>query len=242
MASLRPLQMRCCRCELCHAEFDLPPILVNCYAGSPVAPTFWYDEWIVRYHGELAKDGVAVTTFASVLESVAAASEAIQPEPHLTLAIKPKTFGPAMRQARLLLHALSLPAACGAGDLFSSSIVGKCPPVRGLCYGHALELHRPQLSAQQQAQQLCRQCSTTRLLLQRPCRVQVWQQARQLAGRPHPAQREAWQQARQLAGRPHPAQREAWQLAGQPAGRPHPAQREAWQLTGQPAGRIHPAQ
>lgn len=122
--------MRCCRCELCWAEFDLPAILVNCYTASPVAPTCWYDEWVVRYYDNLAKDGVAVTTYASVLESVAAAAEATQPEPRLTLGIKPKTFGPAMRQARLLLHSLSLPSACGA-DLFSSSIVGQCPPCAG---------------------------------------------------------------------------------------------------------------
>ena len=80
-------------------------------------------------------------TFATVLEAVAAGAEACQAEPRRTLPVEPKTFGPAMRHARLQQQKGSLPQTYGA-DIFSSSILGECAP----CSDHLLRV-RAQLPA-----------------------------------------------------------------------------------------------
>ncbi|PSC71463.1 hypothetical protein C2E20_5193 [Micractinium conductrix] len=89
------------KCTPCGAEFDLPPALVNCHTQSPVAASTWYDSWVVRFHDQLKLKSMADHTFATVLEAVAAGAEACQAEPRRTLPVEPKTFGPAMRHARL---------------------------------------------------------------------------------------------------------------------------------------------
>lgn len=114
-------------------EFELHPAAVNCHASAPCAAHYWYDEWLPLYQLLLKNEGgVAVHTFASVVEQAYQAVEVQQGEPRQTLALSPKVLGPAMRHAHAFMHRSNCPKRCGA-DVFSTPL-SKC----GACSGFLL--------------------------------------------------------------------------------------------------------
>lgn len=127
--TLQPL-LPACRCSPCRMEFELSPYAVNCHPSAPCAAHYWYDDWLPLYQLLLKNEGgVAVHTFASVLEQAHQEVEAQQGEPRRTLALSPKVLGPAMRHAHAFMHRSNCPKRCGA-DVFSTPL-SKCAACSG---------------------------------------------------------------------------------------------------------------
>ena len=111
-------------------EFELHPAAVGCFASAPCAAHSWYDGWIARFQLLFKNEGgVAVHTFASVLQQAHRAVEALQPEPLRTLPLSSKVLGPAMRHAQVFMHRSCCPERCGAA-IFSTA-VSKCSACSG---------------------------------------------------------------------------------------------------------------
>ena len=115
----------CTRCGM----VELSPAAVGCQRSSP-NPTTWFDPWLCSMaHHFTTSGGVAIATFCSCVDSVAAQAAQLSGEPRLSPCLSEKQLSAAVRHYTYVQRSYIDPARHGAA-IFAGPL-GHCPPCAG---------------------------------------------------------------------------------------------------------------